>query len=44
LKLNISSAFGQADDILTTAAKGIAEIITWLILMDFKDVRKLYEQ
>jgi cell division protein FtsZ len=37
----MSSAFGQADDILTTAAKGIAEIITLpgYINVDFKDVR-----
>jgi cell division protein FtsZ len=39
--LTMSSAFGQADDILTTAAKGIAEIITLpgYINVDFKDVR-----
>ncbi|MNX14392.1 Cell division protein FtsZ [compost metagenome] len=39
--LTLGSAFGQADDILTTAAKGIAEIITvpGYINVDFKDVR-----
>lgn len=39
--LTMSSAFAQADDILTTAAKGIAEIITipGYINVDFKDVR-----
>ena len=39
--LTMSSAFAQADDILTTAAKGIAEIITLpgYINVDFKDVR-----
>lgn len=39
--LTFGSAFGQADDILTTAAKGIAEIITLpgYINVDFKDVR-----
>jgi cell division protein FtsZ len=38
--LALSSAFGQADDILTTAAKGIAEIITvpGYINVDFEDV------
>ena len=38
--LTLGSAFGQADDILTTAAKGIAEIITLpgYINVDFKDV------
>ena len=37
----MGAAFGQADDILTTAAKGIAEIITipGYINVDFKDVR-----
>ncbi len=36
----ISSAFGEADNILTTAAKGIAEIITvpGYINVDFEDV------
>ncbi len=38
--LALSCAFGQADDILTTAAKGIAEIITvpGYINVDFEDV------
>ena len=39
--LALSGAFGQADDILTTAAKGIAEIITGnsYINVDFADVQ-----
>jgi len=39
--LTLSAAFAQADNILTTAAKGIAEIITipGYINVDFKDVR-----
>lgn len=39
--LPISKAFAQADDILCTAAKGIAEIITkpGIINVDFKDVQ-----
>jgi cell division protein FtsZ len=38
--LELSDAFGQADQILTTAAKGIAEIITLpgYINVDFEDV------
>jgi len=38
--LKLSEAFGRADDILTTAAKGIAEIITvtGYINVDFQDV------
>ncbi|MBC7885761.1 MAG: cell division protein FtsZ [Saprospiraceae bacterium] len=38
--LALSAAFGQADDILSTAAKGIAEIITvpGYINVDFEDV------
>lgn len=38
--LSLSQAFGQADDVLTTAAKGIAEIITvtGYINVDFEDV------
>lgn len=38
--LSISDAFGEADDILTTAAKGIAEIITvpGYVNVDFEDV------
>ena len=36
----MSDAFSQADDILTTAAKGIAEIITvaGYVNVDFEDV------
>ncbi len=39
--LSISQAFGQADGVLTTAAKGIAEIITLAgyVNVDFQDVR-----
>jgi len=39
--LTLGSAFAEADNILTTAAKGIAEIITHpgYINVDFKDVR-----
>lgn len=39
--LSLSDAFGKADDILSTAAKGIAEIITrtGYINVDFEDVR-----
>ena len=39
--LKISDAFAKADDILTVAAKGIAEIITvaGYINVDFEDVR-----
>lgn len=39
--LKLSEAFGQADNILTTAAKGIAEIITvtGYINVDFEDVK-----
>lgn len=38
--LNLSEAFSRADDILTTAAKGIAEIITvpGYVNVDFEDV------
>ncbi len=38
--LNLSNAFAQADDVLATAAKGIAEVITVTgqINVDFKDV------
>lgn len=38
--LSVSSAFSRADDILTTAAKGIAEIITvpGYVNVDFEDV------
>jgi cell division protein FtsZ len=39
--LAISQAFGEADNVLTTAAKGIAEIITLsgYVNVDFQDVR-----
>lgn len=39
--LSISDAFGQADNVLTTAAKGIAEIITvpGYVNVDFEDVK-----
>ena len=39
--LKISEAFSKADDVLTTAAKGIAEIITVVgyINVDFEDVK-----
>lgn len=39
--LKLSQAFAQADDILTTAAKGIAEIITvpGYVNVDFEDVK-----
>lgn len=39
--LSVSEAFGQADNVLTTAAKGIAEIITLTgnINVDFADVK-----
>ncbi|MDA0195200.1 MAG: cell division protein FtsZ [Bacteroidetes bacterium] len=39
--LSIRDAFGQADNVLTTAAKGIAEIITvpGHVNVDFEDVR-----
>lgn len=39
--LSIRNAFGQADSILTTAAKGIAEIITvpGYVNVDFEDVK-----
>lgn len=39
--LKLSQAFGKADDVLTTAAKGIAEIITvpGRINVDFEDVK-----
>lgn len=38
--LALSQAFGQADNVLTTAAKGIAEIITipGIVNVDFEDV------
>ena len=39
--LSIGQAFGEADNVLTTAAKGIAEIITLTgyVNVDFQDVR-----
>ncbi len=42
--LSLAEAFGKADDILCSAAKGIAEIITVksdLVNVDFADVRKV---
>ena len=41
--LDIDEAFSKADDILTTAAKGITEIITkpGKINVDFNDVRRV---
>ncbi len=43
--LPIREAFGQADNVLTTAAKGIAEIITvpGYVNVDFEDVRSVME-
>lgn len=42
-KLPITQAFGRANDVLATAAKGIAEIITCpsFINVDFADVKKV---
>jgi len=39
--LTLTSAFAKADDVLTTAAKGIAELITVAghVNVDLKDVR-----
>jgi cell division protein FtsZ len=44
--LSISSAFAQADNILTTAAKGIAEIITvpGYVNVDFEDVNTVMRE
>ena len=44
--LALSDAFSQADDILTTAAKGIAEIITVAgsINVDFEDVKTVMKR
>jgi cell division protein FtsZ len=44
--LSISDAFGKADNILTTAAKGIAEIITLPgnVNVDFEDVNTVMRQ
>ncbi len=43
--LAIKAAFGKADNVLTTAAKGIAEIITssGLINVDFEDVKTVMQ-
>jgi cell division protein FtsZ len=43
--LKITEAFSKADDILTTAAKGIAEIITvnGIVNVDFEDVRTVMQ-
>ena len=43
--LKITEAFTKADDILTTAAKGIAEIITvnGIVNVDFEDVRTVMQ-
>lgn len=44
--LNLSEAFAKADDILTTAAKGIAEIITvpGYVNVDFEDVNTVMRE
>ena len=44
--LTISEAFSKADDVLTTAAKGIAEIITvhGYVNVDFADVQTVMKQ
>ncbi|MEM9894784.1 MAG: cell division protein FtsZ [Bacteroidota bacterium] len=44
--LSISEAFAQADNILTTAAKGIAEIITvpGYVNVDFEDVKTVMKK
>lgn len=44
--LKLSEAFGNADNVLTTAAKGIAEIITetGYINVDFQDVRTVMKE
>jgi len=44
--LKISEAFGKADDILTVAAKGIAELITvtGYINVDFEDVKTVMKE
>src|SRR5690606_24376509 len=44
--LPIAQAFAMADNVLTTAAKGIAEIITrtGYIIVDFEDVRTVMTQ
>ena len=45
-KLTISEAFAKADDILTRAAKGIAEIITYTgkVNVDFEDVNTVMRE
>ena len=45
-ELPIIKAFSKVDDVLTTAAKGIAEIITrpGYVNVDFADVRRVMEQ
>lgn len=44
--LGISTAFAQADNVLTTAAKGIAEIITvpGYVNVDFEDVKTVMKE
>ncbi|MEM6735505.1 MAG: cell division protein FtsZ [Bacteroidota bacterium] len=44
--LSISDAFAQADNVLTTAAKGIAEIITvpGYVNVDFEDVKTVMKE
>ncbi|MGB5980013.1 MAG: cell division protein FtsZ, partial [Cyclobacteriaceae bacterium] len=44
--LSITSAFAQADNVLTTAAKGIAEIITvpGYVNVDFEDVKTVMKE
>lgn len=45
-KLTLSEAFGKADDILATAAKGIAEVITRenTVNVDFADVQTVMKE
>jgi cell division protein FtsZ len=44
--LTLRAAFGHADDVLTTAAKGIAELITFTgyINVDFEDVKTVMKE
>jgi cell division protein FtsZ len=44
-KLTVTEAFGKADDVLTTGAKGIAEIITvpGIVNVDFEDVKTVMQ-
>ena len=44
-KLTVNQAFAQADNVLTTAAKGIAEIITvpGYVNVDFEDVKTVMQ-